>query len=400
MRYVGLDILDWAIDDNQIETLDTIGKQKVRDMIVAAKPSATTKLEKRDFLYQIVANGEFPWACRAPWSIVQQRMLAGKNSIDTDKFDYLARDTYFMGMKSTFDFRRLMVQNRVIDGEICFHSKEVYSVQELFHTRYTLFKNCYVHRAGKAVEYMITDAMVEANAVWGRRLSNAIQSPEEYCKLSDAVVQEIEYSSDPAMAKAQGILKDLRRRILYKFVDEFIIPQELAERLPKIKPIDITTMNQSGDVQLEEDDVIVHDHKLNYGNKDRDPLSTTRFYRESEESSFLIDRSKVSYILPAQYEERVVRVYSRRQGTHLGALHAACALTHRLHCVVQTRKCTRRSSRRSAAYFASTREALHHRPRTRQACSSLLPAAGWTHRQCPASVGTAFQRLRHLARAL
>jgi len=191
-------------------------------------------------------------------------------------------------------------------------------VQELFHTRYTLFKNCYLHRAGKAVEYMITDAMVEANTVWDRRLSNAIQSPEEYCKLSDAVVQEIEFSSEPAMAKAQAILKDLRRRILYKFVDEFIIPSELAARLPKITPVDITTMNQSSDVQLQEDDVIVHDHKLNYGNNDRDPLATTHFYREGEDSSFLINRSKVSYILPAQYEERVVRVYSRRQGEPLG----------------------------------------------------------------------------------
>ncbi len=45
-----------------------------------------------------------------------QHGIAGKNSIDTDKFDYLARDTYFMGMKSTFDFRRLMVQNKVIHG--------------------------------------------------------------------------------------------------------------------------------------------------------------------------------------------------------------------------------------------------------------------------------------------
>lgn len=53
----GLDILEWAIDENQIETLDTIGKHKVRDMIVAAKPSAAVRAEKRDFLYQIVANG-------------------------------------------------------------------------------------------------------------------------------------------------------------------------------------------------------------------------------------------------------------------------------------------------------------------------------------------------------
>jgi len=45
---------------------------------------------------------------------------------------------------------------KVIDDEICFHSKEVYTVYEMFHTRYSLFKQVYSHRVGKAIEYMIT----------------------------------------------------------------------------------------------------------------------------------------------------------------------------------------------------------------------------------------------------
>lgn len=34
--------------------------------------------------------------------------------------------------------------------------------RQMFHTRYSLFKQIYSHRATKAIEYMITDAMVEA----------------------------------------------------------------------------------------------------------------------------------------------------------------------------------------------------------------------------------------------
>jgi hypothetical protein len=39
---------------------------------------------------------------------------------------------------------------------------------QMFHTRYSLFKQIYLHKATKAIEYMITDAMVEAGA-WSVR---------------------------------------------------------------------------------------------------------------------------------------------------------------------------------------------------------------------------------------
>ena len=38
--------------------------------------------------------------------------------------------------------------SRVINNEICFHSKEVYNLYEMFHTRYSLFKRIYTHRVG------------------------------------------------------------------------------------------------------------------------------------------------------------------------------------------------------------------------------------------------------------
>lgn len=66
---------------------------------------------ERAFLYEIVANG--------------------RNSIDVDKFDYLGRDTFNLGLKSSYDFTRLMNFSRVIGDEICYHSKEVYNLYEV-----------------------------------------------------------------------------------------------------------------------------------------------------------------------------------------------------------------------------------------------------------------------------
>ena len=68
--------------------------------------------------------------------------------------------------------------SRVINDEICFHSKEVYNVYEMFHTRYSMHKQIYTHKVGKAIEYMISDALTLADPYL--HISKAIDDPAEY----------------------------------------------------------------------------------------------------------------------------------------------------------------------------------------------------------------------------
>jgi HD superfamily phosphohydrolase len=101
--------------------------------------SVSSQLEEKRFLFDIVANK--------------------KNSVDVDKFDYIERDTYNLGLRSSYDAKRLLVYSRVVNNEICFHHKEVYNLYEMFHTRYSLFQRIYTHRVSKCVELMLTDAL-------------------------------------------------------------------------------------------------------------------------------------------------------------------------------------------------------------------------------------------------
>jgi len=57
----------------------------------------------RGFMYEIVANK--------------------RNSVDVDKFDYISRDCHNVGLKTSYDFDRLMNLSRVINNEVCYHSK-------------------------------------------------------------------------------------------------------------------------------------------------------------------------------------------------------------------------------------------------------------------------------------
>ncbi|KAM4738332.1 deoxynucleoside triphosphate triphosphohydrolase SAMHD1-like [Anableps anableps] len=103
--------------------------------------------ENKSFLYDIVANK--------------------RNGIDVDKWDYFARDCHYLGIKSSFDYRRLIMFARVCEWncrrEICFRDKEVFNLYDMFYTRYSLHRRAYQHKVANSIEWMITDAFLIAD---------------------------------------------------------------------------------------------------------------------------------------------------------------------------------------------------------------------------------------------
>ncbi len=86
----------------------------IQDLIYGEPRSDYPQAKKR-FLFDIVSNK--------------------RNSIDVDKFDYILRDCYNVGIKSCLDPTRLMTFSRVINDQICFNQKEAYNLYEvcIFH---------------------------------------------------------------------------------------------------------------------------------------------------------------------------------------------------------------------------------------------------------------------------
>lgn len=123
------------------------GTDCVADHLTVSRGTGRThkgsRVDKRGYLYEIVANG--------------------RNCIDVDKFDYLARDMLnLFGVRKVFNFSRLTMFNRVIGDQICYHTSVNLDIYDMFQQRYQMHKQIYNHRKGKAVEYMICDAMLLA----------------------------------------------------------------------------------------------------------------------------------------------------------------------------------------------------------------------------------------------
>jgi HD superfamily phosphohydrolase len=280
-------MLNDLIDENAID-IDRGQIRIIQDMI-SGEPQGLSQ-RRRGFLYQIVANH--------------------KNSVDVDKFDYLARDCYNVGLKSSYDSSRLLFSCRVVDDEVCFHSKEVHNIYEMFHTRYMLHRSVYSHRVVKAIEYMICDVLCQADRHLG--ISEAVNDPSRFVHLTDGILRTIEASTDPELEQARAIMHRIRKRDLYKFIDEVIIPPELIAGFPQVRPEDICAYQGIGNL-LKPDDIIVQNLKVDYAMKDRNPVDNILFYTDPNQTTkaIKIPKQKVSSLIPDQFQERFVRVFCR-----------------------------------------------------------------------------------------
>ena len=191
-------MLEYLIDENNIDM------EKEDIDFIKSLIAGELKANEKPFLYDIVANY--------------------RNGVDVDKFDYLTRDCYNIGIKTDYDCSRLFDFSRVINDEICFQEKEVYNLYEMFHTRFSLHKRVYSHKVSCAIENMYVDALIEAEPVL--QLSKAIFDKEQFLTLNDSIVNTIENSTDPGLRKSRDIIRKIRKRQLYKCVDEVVVPHQ------------------------------------------------------------------------------------------------------------------------------------------------------------------------------
>ncbi|PWZ08731.1 hypothetical protein Zm00014a_008769 [Zea mays] len=303
-------LLDSIVDKHAIDIENGYLKM-VKEMITAsAKPTSTKSANEKHFLYDIVANG--------------------RNGIDVDKFDYVGRDCRACGLGCNFQYWRLLEGMRVMGDEICYPAKDYLSIHKLFSTRADLHRTVYTHAKVKAVELMLVDALIEANDYLG--ISLHAHDPEDFWKLDDTIIKTIETAPNNELKKAKEIIQRIRRRELYKFqfCNQYSVPKDKLEHFKNITAQDIVCSQKSSEVLLKEEDVAVSNVKIDLTRGKDNPLERFlifecikffKFFAECKillqqdfgcDEKFPITDDRVSHLLPAYNEDRIVRVYAKK----------------------------------------------------------------------------------------
>ena len=126
------------------------------------------------------------------------------NGIDTDKMDYLTRDTYYIKQTNVFDPLYIINFSKIIDNEICFNDKCLIPIYKMFNLRYTLHKELYQHDVAVSTEFMIRD-LILANREH-LDLDNC-HKDFKWLEITDDIIYRL---------KNKEILEKIERRQLYK----------------------------------------------------------------------------------------------------------------------------------------------------------------------------------------
>ncbi|EIE24922.1 hypothetical protein COCSUDRAFT_14348 [Coccomyxa subellipsoidea C-169] len=277
---MSVNILDDILADNvhDISEADLSEDEikHVKAMITSEKGGLPPPQGKR-WLYEIVANN--------------------RNGLDVDKYDYLQRDALYCNVRTSVDINRIMTLAKVLDDEICYKYTEFQNVYEVFATRARMFRSVYLHKKARGVEHMIVDALLAAEPTL--RLAERTEDSREFVRLDDTIIKDGESS----ITTAQHILQRLRRRDLYKFVDEFIVPRE---------ELDADSM------RLNPDDVIIDVAKVMGGCQvdltkgSQNPMDSVSFFHHAESTEKVSLRAKqISTMFPLSNLEKHCRIYSK-----------------------------------------------------------------------------------------
>jgi HD superfamily phosphohydrolase len=284
-------MFDYLIDNNSID-IDNYQKKLIQKLILGE----TTPSDHKDFYYE-------PWI----FEIVANK----KNSIDVDKFDYICRDSYHIGLQSAFvDYDRIFKTSRIINNNLCFNIKNDFNLLALFQTRYKLFKQVYTHEKTIGIDLMIKDMLVLSDEYF--KFTEAIFNPEEYIKLDDHIIYKIakfsKYETKPNLLQAANLFKRLRSRDIYKYVGEIIYPNDYNSTHSfdyDVKVEDLISYdNPKDEFYVRPEDIEISKFSIDYGNKRKNPFDSILFYKnENEKKSFTVPSNKISLVMPSVFME-------------------------------------------------------------------------------------------------
>lgn len=235
----------------------------VEDIFRELQPSGFTGYDI-DLIKEIIEPSEDKKEKPYIYQIINNK----QTGLDVDKFDYIMRDNYHLGLDYTITPQRIFLKSKInsTTNEINYHFSIAPTIFKVYYNRYKLYRDVYCHQTAKTIENMLADAMKQYPPLQSQLTKKSL------IKLDDSIYNHILFGDDEP---SKTIIERIEKRNLYE-----VIYFDKKENSPEIK-----------------DGTYVCDFSLNFCNQDKNPMDKIPFYGKE---GFIYDE-----IIPQKYEEHL-----------------------------------------------------------------------------------------------
>lgn len=204
------------------------------------------------------------------------------NGIDVDKFDYLLRDSYNLGMSISFNPFRLIKEFIIDDNDNIAYPLHCSSdIYELFQSRYIMHKKVYSHKTIKLIESMFKDIFILIDPIY--HISDSVYDLDEFCKLTDQTLFYYAQNNEESNIIYQNIIK----RNLYK---------QITSQNYDLHPL----LNYLIDEGYNKNDFEIIKVKIGLTNSSKHPFDSIYFF---DKSGSFINKNAISQLINDEFEE-------------------------------------------------------------------------------------------------
>ncbi|CAI9729849.1 Hypothetical predicted protein [Octopus vulgaris] len=238
----------------------------IKDIIIGE----TRNSQKPKFFYQIVNNTGY--------------------KIDVNQWDYLARDSHFLGIGKSFDHGRILKTSKVIDGEICYRDKTLVNFYDMFYSLYRLHKAAYQHKTVLLFNKLLGEAFRSADK--HLKIFEKVDDMKKFTYFTDSILEEIlKNENNEGLKEAQSKLESMFYRC-YKY-----------------RGTDKDGNNRDGDQEK-----IFCEANLDYGAGEENPLEKIPFYKKGEKKSFKYNQKGLEdrLLLPKKFHLKIRHCFEKK----------------------------------------------------------------------------------------
>ncbi len=284
------DFVPWLV--NQTEVADRLDEAGFDHHKVGLLAVGRLRDNKRPYLDQIISS-----------------------SVDIDKMDFIVRDSFHTGAGyGSVDVHRLLYTMDVINGNLSVDGRAVATLESFLLARLESFRTIYFHRASRAVQIMIVQALEAARDELDLL---SFDEPEDYLRLDDYKV----WTDLRECRKSRRIMQDLEARRLLKCAYEKTVyaPDELVANVITKDSVRLNIQNEiANKAKVSPEEVVIDVPTLPsvpYHNAvEIQPLDIPVFKRGPSGKKEIVQLSEVSRIIGVLREfMNLVRVYTRDQ---------------------------------------------------------------------------------------